>query len=277
MTQEQKAKLLIKSKRKLFLNTTGDHISLFSGDGLDFREIREYSSGDDIRHINWKVTARKRATNVNVFNEDKQINIVLVYLNSASTYFGSFKSKQDTMIESMVTLAQTALRKNDLVTSVFFSSNEEKFYKATKTNKIVDININTAYSLDVLGKSIDYEKLEHYILGKIKKKSLIFFIGDFLSLPKFKSIAKKHEVYCAIVRDKLEEDLTLNGEFDFVDTTTFDEQNILIDDQTSKIYTQKMKEYDHSLFSYFKSLRIKHQKVYTNEDIIQQLYKLVKA
>jgi len=277
MTKDQKAKLLIKSKRKLFLNTSGDHLSLFSGDGLDFKEIREYSSGDDIRHINWKVTARKRATNVNVFNEDKQINIVLVYLNSASTYFGSIKSKQDTMIESMVTLAQTALRKNDLVTSIFFSSNEEKYYKATKTNKIVDININTAYNLDVLGKNIDYEKLEHYILGKIKKKSLIFFIGDFLSLPKFKSIAKKHEVYCAIVRDKLEEDLSLYGEFNFVNTSTFDEQNILIDEKASALYKQKMKEYDTSLFLYLKSLRIKYQKIYTNENLLKQLYKLVKV
>ena len=100
-----KIKLDIRTKRNLFLNTTGEHKSVFNGDGLDFREIREYDTSDDIRHINWKVTARRGTASVNIFNEDKQLNIVLVYLNSGSLYFGSIKSKQDTAIEILNLLA----------------------------------------------------------------------------------------------------------------------------------------------------------------------------
>ena len=277
MSISRQKSVLLKSKKKLFLNTDGEHTSLFNGDGLDFKEIREYSSGDDIRHINWKVTARKRSTNVNVFNEDKQINIVLVYLNAGSIYFGSNKSKQDTMIEVMTILGNTALRKNDLLSTLFFSSKEEKFYKAKKNNKIIDININTAYELKPLGKSIDYKKLSHYLLGNIKKKSLIFLIGDFLQLPELKLLSKKHEVYCAIVRDKLEDELFFKGEFDFKDTSSNNKQSIFIDKSTIKKYNEMMKVHDKLLFSSLKKSKIKYKKMYTSDDTLKELQKLVKG
>jgi uncharacterized protein (DUF58 family) len=277
MTNQTKASLLIQSKKKLFLNTAGEHTSLFSGDGLDFKEIREYSSGDDIRHINWKVTARKRDTNVNVFNEDKQLNIVLVYLNSGSIYFGSHKSKQDTMCEILTSLGYSAISKNDLLTTVFFSSKEDKFYKANKNAKILDININTAYSLETLGNEIDFDKLSHYLLGKIKQKSLIFLIGDFLQMPNLKALGKKHEVYCAIVRDKLEEDLQLYGEFDLINTNDYKNQTIYLDETTIKNYNQKMKEYDHQLLSYLSKSNIKYKKIYTHEDVVKNLRILCKS
>jgi len=277
MNKKRDLSVLIKSKRKLFLNTAGEHTRLFNGDGLDFKEIREYSSGDDIRHINWKVTARKRDTNVNVFNEDKQINIVLVYLNSGGIYFGSSQSKQDTMVDIMSILTNTTIRKNDLLTSLFFSSKEEKFYKANKSSKMLELNITTAYNLDVLSKTIDFDALNHYILNKIKQKSLIFFIGDFLDMPNFTIISKKHEVYCAIVRDTLEENLQLSGEFDFIDTSSRDEQNIFLDDNAIKKYNQLMEDYDHKLLSHFSKNNIRYQKIYTNQDPIKQLRKLVGA
>jgi len=277
MRTKSKASLLIKSKKKLFLNTAGEHTSLFSGDGLDFKEIQQYVSGDDIRHINWKVTARKRDTNVNVFNEDKQVHIVLVYLNSGGIYFGSNKSKQDTMVETITALGYSAISKNDLLTSVFFSSNEDKFYKASKSSKILDININTAYELEPLGNSIDFNKLSHYLLGKIKQKSLIFLVGDFLQIPNLKALGKKHEVYCAIIRDKLEENLELYGEFDFISTNTNDSQTIYLDEGAIKKYNEQMKIHDHNLFSSLQKAKIKYKKIYTHEDVVKNLRVLVKS
>jgi uncharacterized protein (DUF58 family) len=276
MTSKNKANLLIKSKKNLFLNTAGEHTSLFAGEGLDFKEIREYSSGDDIRHINWKVTARKRDTNVNVFNEDKQISVVLVYLNSGSIYFGSHKSKQDTMIETITALGYSAIKKNDLLTSIFFSQKEDMYYKANKNLKIVDINIQTAYDLKPLGNTIDYNKLSHYLLGKIKQKSLIFLIGDFLEIPNLKALAKKHEVYCAIVRDKLEEDLSLNGEFDFINTNNNQSETIHLDSSAVKKYNAKIQKHDSNLALNFRKSNIKYKKLYTHEDVVKNLRVLCK-
>jgi len=277
MIKPIKANLNIKSKKKLFLSSAGEHTSLFSGDGLDFKEIRQYSSGDDIRHINWKVTARKRDTNVNVFNEDKQINIVLVYLNSGSIYFGSHKSKQETMIEILSNLGFSTIKKNDMLSTLFFSNKEDKYYKPSKNIKVLDTNINTALEIDTLGKNIDYNKLTSYLLGKLKQKSIIFIMGDFLEIPNFLALGKKHEVYCAVVRDKLEEELSLSGEFNFVDTNSNENKEIYLDDNSIKKYNELMKEHDKKLFSHLKKSNIKWQKIYTHENSFKQLLKLVRS
>lgn len=272
-----KIKLDIRTKRNLFLNTTGEHKSVFNGDGLDFREIREYDTSDDIRHINWKVTARRGTASVNIFNEDKQLNIVLVYLNSGSLYFGSIKSKQDTAIEILNLLASSALQKNDLISTTFFSNDEQKFFKATKNKKIVNQLIDTAYELDPIGNTIDYKKLGLYLANKIKKKSLIFIIGDFLEIPDFKFLSKKHEIYCAIVRDNLEEDLKLSGEYNFINTNNKEEDLIYLDDAAIVKYNKLMREHDQKLFSHFVKSRIKYHKIYTSDNIFKSLSKLVKA
>ncbi len=269
-------KLLLKSKRNLFLNTSGEHVSVFNGDGIDFKEIREYDSGDDIRHVNWKVTARSGTPSVNIFNEDKQLNIVLVYLNSGSIHFGSARSKQDTMIESLAILGNTALNKNDLLTSVFFSQDEDKFFKATRKPKIIDMMIDAAYDLKPIGNTIDYKKLEFYLLNKIKQKSLIFIIGDFLDIAQFKLLSKKHELLCVVVRDRLEEDLKLTGEFNFVDTSSMDESTVYLDDSSIERYNNLMIEHDKELFYNFRKSRIRYKKIYTNDDVIKQLQVLVK-
>jgi len=266
----------IKSRKRIFSNLIGEHNSVFSGNGLDFKELRQYSSGDDIRHINWKVTARTNSPSINVYNEDKQLNVVLVYLNSGSIYFGSKRAKKDVMLEIFATLGYSIISKKDTLTSLIFSTNEEKFYKPTKHKAVVDIVLEDAVDISSLGKDIDYKNLSAYLLAKIKQKSLIFIVGDFLEIPDFKSIGAKHEVYCAIVRDKLEEDLKLFGEFNFVDTNNQDMQNIFLDENSIKKYNKLMKTHDDKLYIHFKQSSIRYQKIYTSDNVILKLKQLVR-
>ena len=275
--KKNNASLFLKSKKNLFLNTSGEHTSIFSGDGLDFKEIREYNSGDDIRHVNWNVTAKSGVPSVNIFNSDKQLNIVVVYLNSGSLYFGTFRSKQDTAIEAMTVLGNTAMKKNDLLTSIFFTTKEQKFYKATKNKQRISANIDTAYELDPIGNSVDYDKLNFYLLKKIKQKSLIFIIGDFLDIPDFIFLGKKHEVYCAIIRDQFEDDLKLMGTFNLVDTNNQHAHQMYLDNSSSKKYKKLMQEHDKKLFTHFYNSKIKYKKIFTNDDVIKELQKLIKA
>ncbi len=268
--------LKLKTRRNLFLYSAGEHQSIFSGDGLDFKEIREYDSGDDIRHVNWKVTARSGQASVNIFNEEKQLNIVVVYLNSGSIYFGSSRSKQDTAIETVTTLCNTAAIQNDLFTTVIFNENEQQFFKPTKNKKVVDLIAQSAYSHEPIGHTINYDKLSYYLLNKIKKKSLVFIVGDFFEIPDFKLLGRKHEVYCAIVRDKLEENLQLTGEFNFIDTNSLSEELVYLDDTSIKKYHEKLQQHDKELFGHFKRNRIKAEKIYTDQDVVKQLYGLVK-
>jgi uncharacterized protein (DUF58 family) len=272
-----KNNLNIKSRKRIFSHLIGEHNSFFSGTGLDFKELREYSSGDDIRHINWKVTAKSMTPAVNIYNEDKQLNIVLVYLNSGSIHFGSHRSKQDTMIEILANLGYATTQKNDMLTTVFFSNKEDKFYKPSKHSKIVDLQIQTAQNLKHLGKDIDYKKLNNYLLSKIKQKSLIFIIGDFLDICDFKLLSAKHEVNCIIVRDRFEEDLKLLGEFNFIDTNSSDSENIFLDEHSINEYNKLLKTQDNQLFFSLKKANIRFKKIYTDDNILLKLTQLVKG
>jgi uncharacterized protein (DUF58 family) len=273
---KKKVSLELKTKKRIFSNLLGEHTSIFSGSGLDFKELREYSSGDDIRHINWKVTARNTTPAINVFNEDKQLNIALVYLNSGGIYFGSKQSKQTTMIEILSILGYATISKHDMLSTIFFSDDEQKFFKPTKHFGIIDTIINTANDLEILGKNVDYKKLENYLLEKIKKKSIIFIVGDFLQLVDFKFLSAKHEINCIIVRDKLEEDLKLLGEFDFVNTNNLSIQNIVLNKKTIQQYNQQFKQQDSILINHFKKLNINYQKIYTDDDVLNKLKQMVK-
>ena len=271
-----KIKLAIKTRKKLFLNRVGEHTSILNGDGLDFKEIREYDSGDDIRHVNWKVTARSGVPSVNVFNDDKQLNIVLVYINSGSIIFGSSRSKQEVMVETIALLGELALFKNDMLSSMFFSSEEEKFVKPTKSKRVLDTNIQIAYDIKTIGKTVDYEALEANLLKKIKKRSIIFLIGDFLDLPNFKYLSKKHELYGVVVRDRLEENLKLNGEFNFVDSSTMSSSEIYLDSSSVKKYNKLMREHDTLLENYFKTVNIRNTKIYTDDSVVDKLSELLR-
>jgi len=277
LIQNKKDLLKLKSKKKIFSHLLGEHNSTFSGNGLDFKELREYASGDDIRHINWRSTAKNVTPTVNVYNEDKQLNIVLVYLNSGSIYFGTKQSKQETMIEILASLGYAALNKKDILTTVFFSENEDKFIKPSKNKAVVDLNIEIAYSLKNLGKTIDYKKLTNYLLTKIKKRSIIFIIGDFFDFGDFHILATKHEVNCIIVRDRFEEDLKLLGEFNILDTNSSQSHNIFLDNSGVQTYNNLLKEHDNKLFTHLKKSNIRFQKIYTNDNIMLKLKQLIKA
>jgi uncharacterized protein (DUF58 family) len=269
--------LLITTRKRLFSHLMGEHKSVFSGSGLDFKEIREYTTGDDIRHVNWKVTARNRTPSVNIFNEDKQLNIVLVYLNSGSIYFGTQKSKKETMIDVLANLSFAAMNKNDMVSSVFFSDKEEFAYKPSKNKTLIEENIKTAIDLNPLNKQIDYDNLSHYLLSKLKQKSLIFLIGDFLELPNLKLLGAKHELYCVVVRDHFEEDLKLMGEFNLLDTNSGDTQDISIDEASIKKYNELMQKHDKLLHAHFKKSKIRYKKIYTDDNVVSKLMQLLRS
>ena len=271
------SRIKLKSRKKLFLNTTGQHPSALSGDGLDFKEIREYTSGDDIRHLNWKVTARTNNPSVNIFNEEKQIQVIVVYLHSGSMYFGSKISKHDYAKDVSMTLCNSACAQNDIYQGIVFGQDVDFQTKPSKNQKMLNLFEENLNDLEQLGSSVDYEKLNNYLLKTIKKRSLIFLVGDFLEIPKFSSLAKKHEIYCAIVRDKIEENLNLSGEFSFVDTNNFSEQSLYLDSESIKAYNQKMQEHDRYLLSSFRKSGIRAQKIYTHLDLVTQLYSLVRV
>ncbi len=268
--------LQLQTKKRLFSHLSGEHNSIFGGNGLDFRELREYNASDDIRHLNWKVTARMGTPCVNVFNEDKRLNFVFVFLVSGGIYFGSHRPKKETMRDILSSLSYSAFSKKDLVSTLFFSDKVEAIHHLSKNKIIIERDIQTANLLNPLGKNIDFKKLETYLIGNIKRKSIIFLIGDFLEMPSLRFLSAKHEIYAVIVRDRFEEDLKLLGEFNIKDTISLQSENIFLDEGSIKKYEELIHQHDMNLFDMFHKLKIRYKKIYTDDDVVSKLSQLVR-
>ncbi|WP_331774250.1 DUF58 domain-containing protein [Sulfurospirillum sp. 1612] len=269
--------ILLKAKKKVFTGNLGNNISTFKGTGLDFSEIKDYVIGDDVRSINWKSSAKGVGLKVNVFNEERELNIVTVFMINGSINFGTKRVKQEVMAEVLGMLSYTALRNGDNLTTLFFDSALERLFKPTKNLGLVDEVLEHALTLDPVTKKIDMTQLCHFINISLKRKSLIFLIGDFYEDIDLSSIAHKNEVYALMVRDRFEEDPHLGGDFSLVDPVTLEEDNLNLDKSNIAEYKRLIQAHDETLHEHFLMHRIKYGKIYTDDDVFIKMSQILKA
>ena len=266
-----KKEIILKSKRGFFSNLVGNHSSIFSGSGIEFKDINEYSSSDSARHINWKKSTLD-SIKVNTFSEDRELNIVLIYLNSGSL---DFANKKQSAIEALSALSFAAIYAKESLSTIFFNNKEQRFLKPTKKRAAIDINYDLANKLKYQS-SIDFKKLNEYILQHIKKRSIVFIIGDFLQEVDLKIISALHEVYAIIIRAKEEEELSLSGELNILDTNSSKSKLLTINKRGQKLYNKKFKEQENRLFMELKKSKVHYTKIYTYEDTINKLVKFTR-
>lgn len=269
--------ILLRAKKDVFSGNLGNNLTTFKGDGLDFHEIREYNYGDDVRKINWKATAKSNAVKVNVFNEERELNIVLAFMMSGSVHFGSVKLKQEVIAEILTLLSFSALYNDNRLQSIFFSDKEEKFFEPTKSESIVHEVLNEAIAIDCLHKEADFGKFCDFINSVVKQKSLIFIIGDFYGNVDLSDIAHKNEVYALIVRDRIEEFPSLVGEFELVDPSTFASDDVSMNQDVAKEYEKMIISHDKKLKEHFLQHQITYGKIYTDEDVYLRLSEIIKG
>ncbi len=261
-----KKEIILKSKRGFFSNLVGNHISIFVGSGIEFKEIKDYTTSDSARHINWKKSS-KDAIKVNSFSEDRELNIVLVYLNSGSL---DFANKKESAIEALTALSFATIYSKETLSTIFFNSKEQHFFKPSKKSAAIDLNYDFASKVKYQS-NIDFNKLNRYILQHIKKRSIIFLIGDFLDDIDLKLISTIHELYAIVIRAKEEEELTLSGELNITDTNSSKSKLLTITKRGQKLYKKKFKEQENRLIKEFKSCHILYTKVYTTSDIVKEI------
>lgn len=269
--------IILRAKKDVFSGNLGEHLTTFKGDGLDFREIRDYDHGDDIRKINWKATAKGGGVKTNVFNEERELNIVLAFMVSGSINFGSVKLKQEVIAEILALLSFSALKGHNRLQSQFFSDKSELFFEPTKRETIIYNIVESAIETDSLGKEVNYKKFCDFINSVVRQKSLIFMIGDFYGDIDLSDIAHKNEVYALIVRDRVEENPILHGLFDLIDPNSLDSKEINLNRDTSKEYKKLIKEHDSKIYEHFVEHQITFGKIYTDEDIFLRLSEIIKS
>jgi len=275
MTSKMK-ELLIKTKRRLFGQNIGNNTSIFQGNGLDFAELKEYIYGDDVRKINWKVTARTQTPYVNVFYEERELNVVIASLMSGSIYFGSVRQKQEVMAEIMALLGLSAISHSDRVTTIFYDEHLMRRFKPSKNPNTIYTALEYALSVDVLGKRGDLQGLADFLLHAIPQRSIILLLGDFYERADLSLLATKHECYAIMVRDRFEENPTLEGEYGFIDPITLSGETLELDFKMVAKFRADLQKDDERWLEHFRKHRIASTKIYTDEDPLLKLRELLK-
>jgi len=274
-------KIEIKSRGLTNQIFSGQYHSAFKGRGMAFSEVREYNYGDDIRSIDWNVTARFDHPYVKVFEEERELTVMLLIDVSGSNYFGTQQMlKTEKITEIAAVLAFSAIQNNDKVGVVFFSDRIEKFIPPKK---------GTAHILRIIRELVDFKsqsqgtKLSEplrFLTNAIKKRCTAFLITDFMDTgfqDAIKIASRKHDLIGIRIVDKRESDLPRAGLMKFRD---FESNKTYWVDTSGKEFQETHKyhwmQHEKMLHDIFVKSRIDIAKVNTDEDFTKPLIKLFK-
>lgn len=277
-------KELLKQVRQIEIRTkglvnqvfSGEYHSVFKGRGMEFSEVREYQFGDDIRNIDWNVTARFGHPFIKVFEEERELTVLLMVDLSGSLMFGSLsKTKQRVAAELSAILAFSALKNNDKVGLILFTDKIEKFVPPRKGNKHVLRIIREVLSFEPEGNSTDIKAALEYMNNAIKKRSIVFLLSDFLDEGYekiLKVIGRKHDLIGVVLDDRRENELPSIGLMKLTDAETNTER--WIDTSSKRVrdaMTKARKEEIAKRNSLFVTSRLDKIFVQTGEDYIKPL------
>ena len=244
-------KELLKQVRQIEIRTkglvnhlfSGEYHSVFKGRGMEFSEVREYQYGDDIRNIDWNVTARFGHPYIKIFEEERELTVMLMVDISGSLMFGSLsKTKQRVAAELSAILAFSALKNNDKVGLILFTDKIEKFVPPRKGNKHVLRIIREVLSFEPEGNATDIKAALEFMNNAIKKRSIIFLLSDFLDEDYEKIlrvVGKKNDLIGVVLDDRRENEIPPIGLIKFTDAETGEERWI---DSSNQRVRRVMKE-----------------------------------
>ena len=281
---------IFKKVRKIEIKTRGlsNHIfsgqyhSAFKGRGMTFSEVREYEYGDDIRNIDWNVTARFNRPFVKIFEEEREMTVMLLIDVSGSNDFGSVEqSKRDLTAELAAVLAFSAIQNNDKVGVIFFSSKIEKFIPPKK---------GSSHILRIIREIVDFKPVERgtdigeglrFLTSAIKRRTTAFLISDFMTDKSFEKemqiAANKHDLVALRITDRREMDIPKVGLVKFRDSETGKERWV---DTSSNAwhnaYLQMIQYASAELNREFTKHGIDNVLIYTGEDYVKPLMQLFK-
>ena len=258
----------------------GQYHSAFKGRGMAFSEVREYQFGDDIRDIDWNVTARFNKPFVKVFEEERELTVMLLVDVSGSLEFGTVKQmKKDMVTEIAATLAFSAIQNNDKIGVIFFSDKVEKFIPPQKGKKHILYVIRELIDFHPEDKRTDISQVLKYLTNAIKKRCTAFLISDFINKDSFKDALtvanRKHDMVAIQVYDQRETELPAVGLMKIKDAETGNEQ--WIDTSSARVreaYKDWWNKRQEAMDSTFKKCRVDSVSISTGDDYVKSLMTL---
>jgi uncharacterized protein (DUF58 family) len=281
---------IIKKVRKIEIKTrglssnifAGQYHSAFKGRGMAFSEVREYQFGDDVRDIDWNVTARFHRPYVKVFEEERELTVMLLIDVSGSLDFGTQKQmKRDMVTEIAATLAFSAIQNNDKIGVIFFSDKIEKYIPPKKGRKHILYIIREMLDFKPESTRTDIKQAIEFLSSVQKRRTTAFILSDFYVRSDFQQslqIAnRKHDVVAIQVYDQRARELPDVGLMKVVDAETGYEQYV---DTSSKKLRQAYQKYwltrQAQLQDTFNKSNVDNVSIATNQDFVKSLLLLFK-
>lgn len=284
------SKELLKKIRKIEIKTrglsqnifAGEYHSAFKGRGMMFSEVREYQYGDDIRDIDWNVTARHNKPFVKVYEEERELTVMLLVDMSASGLFGAEgDEKRELIAEIAATLAFSASTNNDKIGAVFFTDRIEKYIPPNKGKKQILLIIRELLDFKPQGTRTDIAQALKYFTNASKKRTTAFLISDFIDNSDYRQpmqIARnKHDLMAIQVFDRRDTQMPDIGLFRFRDLETgLDKWVDTSSKKSRRAYDRWWYDRQQQMVETMRSARVDLVSVATNEDYVKGLMALFK-
>lgn len=280
---------LLKKVRKIEIKTkglskhlfSGEYHSAFKGRGMAFSEVREYQFGDDIRNIDWNVTARLNHPYVKVFEEERELTVMLLVDVSGSNSFGTrVQFKEELLAEIAAILAFSAIQNNDKVGVIFFSDKIEKFISPKKGSTHILRIIRELIDFKPDNTKTDITEALRYLTNVIKKKSTAFILSDFYDTgyeDALKIASKKHDIVSIRITDDREKALPDLGLVKIYDPETH--QTLWVDTSSTEVrnnFADAYRQHSNYVNEVFRKYGIDNVEISTGQDYVKQLMRLFK-
>ena len=281
---------LLKKVRKIEIKTrglsnqlfAGEYHSAFKGSGMTFNEVRDYHPGDEIRKIDWNVTARFNSPFVKVFEEEREMTVMLLVDTSASEFFGTrVQLKKEVITEICAVLSFSAIQNNDKIGVIFFGNEVEKFIPPKKGKSHILRIIRELISFEPQTQGTNIGEALRYLTNAIKKKSTAFLLSDFIDDKNYESALKvankKHDLIGLRIYDRLQEDLPNIGLVPFYDAESG--STVLVDTSSKSVradYNLNSRKQREDLFNQFKKAGIDYANISTQDNYVRPLMNLFK-
>lgn len=279
---------LLKKVRQIEIKTrglsrnifAGQYHTAFKGRGMAFSEVREYEFGDDIRDIDWNVTARYTRPYIKVFEEERELTVMLLIDVSGSRDFGSVcVMKQEVITEIAATLAFSAIQNNDKIGVIFFSDRIEKFIPPKKGKKHILFIIRELIDFQPDEKRTDLSLALEYLTNAIKKRCTSFLISDFIDSKSYSNALnianRKHDIVAIQVYDRRETEIPDAGLIKLKDAESGLEKWINTSSaRTRKAYRQWWTGRQNEMDNTFKKSKVDSVSISTEEDYVKALINL---
>ena len=276
-------KIEIKARRLSRNIFAGEYHSQFKGRGMAFSEVREYQPGDDVRSIDWNVTARLNKPYVKVFEEERELTVMLLVDVSGSRHFGTLSQmKRDMMAEVAATLAFSTIANNDKVGVIFFSDKIEKFIPAKKGKTHVLHIIRELLSLEPSSRGTNVAQALQYFTNAQKRHCTAFLISDFIGsgdmYQPLMIASNRHEVNAIQIYDRREAEMPNMGLVQFHDAETGND--LWVDTAIASVreaYANVWRTNQDTIQQLFTRTGVKKVSVRTDEDYVKALMHLFKC